>query len=188
MSQRFRFTECPLAGLYTIKRIPIEDNRGFFSRFYCAEEFRKLGLQQPIAQMNHTLTMVKGAIRGLHFQHPPYTETKIVNCVRGKVFDVAVDIRQGSPTFLKWHGEVLSAENKTGLFIPDGFAHGFQALTEDCELLYLHSAFYESSAEDGLNVADPILDIHWPLASSDCSDRDRNHSMIDKSFTGILIS
>ncbi len=187
MSRYYQFNECPLAGLYKIKRTPIKDNRGFFSRFYCAEEFKELGLQQPIAQMNHTLTLSVGAIRGLHYQHPPYTEIKIVNCLRGEVFDVVVDIRQGSPTFLKWYGEVLSAENQTGLYIPEGFAHGFQALTKNCELMYLHSAFYTASAEDGLNVADPALDITWPLAFADCSDRDQNHPMIDNSFAGVVI-
>ncbi len=187
MKRRFQFNECSLAGLYTIERIPIEDKRGFFSRFYCAEEFKEIGFREPIAQMNHTLTLRKGVIRGLHYQHLPYTETKIVNCLHGKVYDVAVDIRQGSPTFLNWHGEILSAENKTGLCIPDGFAHGFQALTDDCELLYLHSAFYTASAEDGLNFSDPMLDISWPLAVTDCSERDRNHSMIDNSFTGVKI-
>ncbi len=187
MSKRFRFNECPLAGVHTIKRILIEDTRGFFSRFFCTEEFRELGLQRPIAQMNHTLTVSKGAIRGLHYQNPPYAEAKIVNCLSGKVFDVAVDVRRGSPTFLKWHGEILSAENKTGLYIPEGFAHGFQALTENCELLYLHSAFYRSSAENGLNVADPRLGINWPLVLTDCSDRDRNIPMIENFFAGVVI-
>ncbi len=187
MSRHFQFDECTLSGLYTIKRIPLKDTRGFFSRFYCADEFEKLGLQQPIAQMNHTLTVHKGAVRGLHYQHPPHTEIKIVSCLRGKVFDVAVDIRKGSPTFLKWHGEIISADNKTGLYIPEGFAHGFQALTENCELMYLHSTSYTATAEDGLNLTDPLLDINWPLAFSDCSDRDQNHPMIDNLFTGVHI-
>ncbi len=185
MTSRFVFQECPLAGLFTIRRRPLVDSRGFFSRFYCAEEFRALGLQQPIAQINHSLTTSRGAIRGLHFQHPPHGETKIVNCLRGKVFDVAVDIRRSSETFLKWHGEILSAENKVGLYIPDGFAHGFQALSDDCELLYLHSSPYTASGEDGLNVNDPTLAISWPLAMEDCSERDQNHPMIDNSFVGV---
>ena len=131
--------------------------------------------------------MCKGAIRGLHYQHPPHAETKIVNCLRGKVFDVAIDIRRGSPTFLKWHGEILSAENKTGLYIPEGFAHGFQTLTEECELLYLHDTCYESTAEDGLNFLDPHFDISWPLMPTDCSNRDKNFSLINNSFAGVVI-
>jgi len=187
MSNRFVLEELSLVGLYTIKRQPTEDKRGFFSRFYCAEEFKEIGLYQPIVQINHTLTLKKGAVRGLHYQHSPYTETKIVNCLRGKIFDVAVDLRQGSPTFLQWHGEILSEENKIGLYIPDGFAHGFQALTENCELLYLHSAFYRASAEAGIHVADPVLDISWPLAFTDYSERDQNCSLIDSSFVGVTI-
>ena len=186
-SKQFEFDKCSLADLYSIRRIPIEDSRGFFSRFYCAEEFKELGLQQPISQMNYTSTMNKGTIRGLHFQHPPYSETKIVNCLRGKIFDVVVDIRQNSPTFLQWHGEVLSAENMTGIFIPKGFAHGFQSLTDNCELMYLHTDFYTANAEDGLNIKDPAIGIIWPLDVTVCSSRDRDHPMIGDTFTGVAI-
>ena len=188
MSGRFQFQECPLSGLYRVKRLPIKDTRGFFSRFFCAEEFKALGFRQPIAQMNHTLTVKKGAVRGMHFQHPPHSEVKIVNCLQGEVFDVVVDIRKGSPTFLKWHGEILSAENQTGLYIPEGFAHGFQALTNNCEMMYLHSTFYAPNAEGGLNVTDPALDISWPLAFTEYSERDQNHPMTDSSFTGVMVS
>ena len=187
MSNRFNFIMTSLEGLYKVEQKPIGDERGSFSRFFCSEEFKEVGLTQPIAQMNHTVTKQKGAIRGLHYQNPPYTETKIVTCIRGEIFDVAVDVRKGSPTFLKWHIEVLSEKNRSSLYIPDGFAHGFQALTENCELLYIHSASYQDDAEAGLNVLDRELNIEWPLAISEISERDQNHPMIKTSFKGIVV-
>lgn len=187
MSQRFNFIETPLSGLYKIEQKPITDSRGFFSRFFCAEEFKEIGFQQPIAQMNHTLTKEKGAIRGMHYQNPPYTETKIVTCIQGEILDVAVDIRKGSPTFLQWHAEILSEKNQSSLYLPDGFAHGFQTLTENCELFYIHSSFYQQDAEGALNVLDEKLDIEWPLNITKISERDQNHPMIGSSFEGITI-
>lgn len=187
MSQRFNFVETPLVGLYKIERIPIQDSRGFFSRFFCAEEFKEIGFTSPIAQINQTLTKQKGTARGMHYQCSPHTETKIVTCIRGGVFDVAIDIRKDSPTFLQWHAEILNPESQTGLYIPEGFAHGFQALKEDCELLYIHSAFYQSDAEGALNAIDPKLDIDWPLEITEISERDRKHPMIDIKFEGIDI-
>ena len=182
---RFDFHSAPLSGLTVVQRRPIEDQRGFFSRFFCADEFRQAGFTQPIAQINHTLTRKKGAVRGLHFQRPPHAETKVVSCLKGNIFDVAVDLRRGSPTFLKWHGEVLSAENRRSLLIPEGFAHGFQTLTDDCELIYLHSASFHPEAEDALNVNDPKLAIVWPLAMTELSERDRTHSFIGADFDGV---
>ena len=184
---RFEFYDTPLPGLKLVQRKPIEDARGFFARLYCADEFRAAGLNKPIAQINHTLTRRKGAVRGLHFQHAPHAETKLVSCLSGAVFDVAVDLRANSPTFLHWHGEILSAENHRNLLIPEGFAHGFQTLTEDCELLYLHTAPFHSEAEGALNVADPALAIAWPLPVSELSERDRAHPFIDIQFSGIRL-
>lgn len=182
---RFDFIRTPLSDLKLVQRKAIEDHRGFLSRFYCADEFRMVGITKPIAQINHTLTRKKGAVRGLHFQQPPHAETKFVSCVRGEIWDVAVDIRSGSPTFLQWHGEILSEANHKSMLIPEGFAHGFQALTEDCELIYLHTAAYQPGAEGALNVADPRLGIAWSLPIVDLSDRDRSHALIDKHFHGI---
>ena len=184
---RFDFLPTPLSSLTLIQRKPIEDDRGFFCRFYCADEFREAGLRKPIAQINHTFTRKRGAVRGLHFQYPPHADTKIVSCLKGEVFDVAVDIRQGSPTFLCWHGEIISAANQKSLLIPEGFAHGFQTLTEDCELIYLHSESYHPQAEGALNVADPRLGIAWPVAITELSDRDRAHPCIGSNFEGILL-
>lgn len=185
MSQRFDFIKTRLTGLYEIRRKPIADNRGFFSRFFCAEEFKEVGLNRTLAQLNHTLTKEKGAIRGIHFQYPPYTETKIVSCIKGEVLDVAVDLRRNSPTFLKWHSVILSASQQNALYIPDGFAHGFQTLTENCELLYMHTQFFTPGAESALNAFDPSLGIEWPLPVTNMSERDKNHPLIDKNFNGV---
>ena len=144
-------------------------------------------IDNPIAQINHTLTRNKGAVRGLHFQHPPYAEIKMVSCLKGEVLDIAVDLRNDSPTFLQWHGEILSASNRKSLLIPQGFAHGFQALTDDCELIYLHTTAYHSEAEGALNVTDTRLGISWPLSIEDLSDRDRNHALIDQNYQGLVL-
>lgn len=175
----------PIPGLILIQRSPIEDERGFFSRFYCANELMAAGVHKPIQQINHTLTLKRGAVRGMHFQHPPHAEIKVVTCLRGEIFDVAIDLRKGSPTFLQWHGEVLSAKNHRSMLIPQGFAHGFQTLTEDCELLYLHTAAYAREAEAAIHAADPALGIEWPLDITEMSSRDQAHPMIQKNFEGI---
>lgn len=184
---RFDFVATPLSGLTLVQRKVVEDHRGFLSRFYCAEEFCEAGLNKHIAQINHTLTRSKSAVRGLHFQYPPHAENKLVSCLHGEVFDVAVDLRRDSPTFLHWHGVVLTAQNRQSLLIPEGFAHGFQTLTEDCELIYLHTAAYHSESEGALNVADPKLDIAWPLAITEISERDSAHKFIDQDFQGITL-
>ena len=185
MSQRFDFESLPIADLYKIHRKLISDHRGFLARIFCANEFREIGLSKPIVQMNHTLTKNAGAVRGMHYQNPPFTETKIITCVKGEVFDVAIDLRKDSKTFLHWHAEILSEENHASLYIPDGFAHGFQTLKDNCELLYLHTNIYEQEAEGALNANDPYLSIEWPLKITDISERDKHHSMVSKEFTGL---
>ena len=184
---RFDFLPTPLNGLMVVQRKTIADERGFFSRFFCAEEFKAAGVSKSIAQINHTVTRAKGAVRGLHFQYSPHAEVKVVSCLNGMVFDVAVDLRQGSPTFLRWHGEILSAENHRSMLIPEGFAHGFQALEGNCELLYLHTASYAPEAEGAFNVADPRLNISWPLPIAELSERDRAHPYIETDFSGIIL-
>ncbi len=186
-NNRFDFHPTPLEGLWIVQRRPIADERGFFCRFFCAEEFRAAGLKKPIDQINHTHTVKKGAIRGLHFQYPPHAECKIVSCLRGEVLDVAVDIRKSSPAFLHWHGEILSASNQKSLLIPEGFAHGFQTLVDDCELIYLHSVpFYEHS-EGAINIADPKIGIVWPIPITDISNRDLHHPFITDKFKGVEV-
>jgi dTDP-4-dehydrorhamnose 3,5-epimerase len=182
---RFTFHATPLSGLVVIECKPIEDGRGYFCRYYCVDEFREAGLRKPIVQINHTLTRKKGSIRGLHFQHPPHAETKIVSCLKGEIFDVAVDLRKGSPTFLRWHAEILSAADRKSLLIPEGFAHGFQTLAGEGELIYLHTASYAPEAEGGLNVLDPRLAIDWPLGIAEISERDRMYPMLAADFEGI---
>lgn len=184
---RFDFIPTDLAGLTVVQRKAVADQRGFLSRFYCAEEFSKAGLTKTIAQINHTLTSNKGALRGMHFQYPPHAETKLVICLQGEIFDVAVDVRRDSPTLLHWHGEILSAKNRKSLLISEGFAHGFQTLTEDCELMYIHTAAYHPEVEGALNATDPELDIVWPLAVTDISEKDRNHKLIEQDFEGIIL-
>ena len=184
---RFDYIDTPLLGLKVMQRKRIEDSRGFLSRFFCANEFNAYGFNKAVSQINHTLTRQKGAVRGLHYQQPPHTEVKLVSCLRGEVFDVAVDLRKDSPTFLHWHGELLSDNNQRSLLIPEGFAHGFQTLTEDFELIYLHSAPYVKEAEAVLNVTDPKIDIAWPLNMTELSERDRLHPMIKLDFEGIAV-
>jgi len=182
---RFEPIDTPLEGLRILQRKPLADERGFLCRLYSANELAGLGLDRPIAQINHTLTRLKGAVRGLHFQYPPHAETKLVSCLKGSVFDVAVDLRHGSPSLLGWHGAVLSADNHRSLLIPEGFAHGFQALEDDCELIYLHTAAYRAGAEGGLDARDPALAIDWPLPVSDLSERDSRHPPVEPGWGGI---
>jgi dTDP-4-dehydrorhamnose 3,5-epimerase len=181
------FVQSTIPGVIVIRRTRVEDSRGFLSRLYAADAFHVIGVRKPIAQINHTLTRRTGAVRGLHFQLPPHAETKIVSCVRGEVFDVAVDLRKGSPTFLQWHAEVLSAENLRSLVIPEGFAHGFQALMENCELIYQHTAGHQPDAEAGVSATDPAIGIPWPLTISEMSDRDRSHQLLNADFEGVQL-
>lgn len=182
---RFEQHETSLAGLTVIERLPIGDERGFLERMFCAEDLAGICEDRPIVQINRTSTASAGIVRGMHFQFPPHSEMKLVSCLRGQVFDVAIDLRAGSPTFLDWHAEVLSAENHRTLVIPEGFAHGFQTLTEDCELLYLHTAAYQPSAEGGLDALDPALGIEWPLPVAERSARDQGHPRLTPEFAGV---
>jgi dTDP-4-dehydrorhamnose 3,5-epimerase len=176
---RLTLHDTPLGELKLVERQRAGDERGWFSRFFCREELAPFGTGGNIAQINQTLTRTAGTVRGLHFQRPPHAETKLVSCIRGEVFDVAVDLRPGSPTFLKWYGTVLSADNGRALMIPTGFAHGFQTLVADCELLYLHDVPYAPGAEGGINALDPTLAIIWPLPVALLSNRDRMLPRID---------
>lgn len=184
MSQ-FEFKSTRLPGLLIARRFPVADARGQFSRLYCREAFEAAGVTKPLAQVNVSRTNLAGAIRGMHFQYPPHAETKVVTCLRGQVFDVVVDVRRGSPTFLSWHGEVLSAGEPSGLIIPEGCAHGFQALEDESELIYFHTEFYTPASEGALNALDPRLRIHWPRAPGPISERDRNHPLLTEHFAGV---
>jgi dTDP-4-dehydrorhamnose 3,5-epimerase len=187
VSGRFDLIETPLPGLTLIQRKPVGDGRGHLDRLFGAEELRPLIPGKGIVEVNHTLTARRGTVRGMHAQRPPHAETKFVACLRGEVFDVAVDIRSGSPTFLRWHAEILSAGNHRTLMIPEGFAHGFQALADDCELLYLHTAAYHPAAECCLNPADPGIGIRWPEAIGGLSPRDAAHALVTAAFAGVAV-
>lgn len=184
---RFECSPTSLDGVTIVERVVLDDSRGFFSRIFCQDELCHAGVRRPVVQINHTLTRAKGTVRGMHFQRPPHAETKLVSCLRGKVFDVAVDLRCDSPTFLKWHGEILSDANHKSLLIPEGFAHGFQSLTPNCELLYLHSAAYEPDAEGIVHALDPAIDIQWPLNVTEMSERDQSHRFLDAEFEGMRL-
>lgn len=184
---RFTITGLPLPGLKLVERQRLGDSRGFLARLFCAEELAAAGWTKPIAQVNHTYTAQRGTVRGLHYQLPPHAEMKLVSCIRGEIWDVALDLRTGSPTYLQWHAETLSAGNHRALLIPEGFAHGFQALTDNVELIYLHSAAYNAATEAGLNAKDPALNIAWPLALAEISVRDQNHPPLNEKLAGINI-
>jgi len=183
--ERFNFEATALPGLMCAQRPRLEDARGFLSRLFCAAEFAGAGWPGPVAQINHSYTRQCGTVRGLHFQHAPDAEDKLVSCLRGEVFDVAVDLRRGSPTLLRWHGERLSASNGRALLIPRGFAHGFQALSDDCELLYLHSSPYVPQSERAVHVCEPRIGIAWPLPITELSARDAAHPYLDAEFCGV---
>jgi len=185
MSGRSEITDTELTGLKVIRRTPVGDSRGFLERLFCADELGALMVQQTIVQINHTLTAKRGTVRGMHFQHPPHGEMKFVSCLRGEIFDVAVDLRRGSATFLRWHAERLGDKSQRTLFIPQGFAHGFQTLTDHCELLYFHTAAYRPDAEGGLNPRDPRLEILWPSEITHLSPRDASHPMLTREYAGV---
>jgi len=184
---RFTVSDTPLPGVRVVRRQRLGDSRGFLSRLFDADELRVADWVRPVAQVNHTFTARRGTVRGLHFQYPPHAEMKLVSCLRGEAWDVAVDVREGSPTFLKWHATRLSADNGEALLIPEGCAHGFQALTDNVELLYCHSAAYDPGAESGLNPHDPRLSIAWPLPVTEVSDRDAAHTHIGDDFRGVRL-
>ncbi len=180
-------SQTPIPGVVVVQTEPYSDQRGSFARFYCQDELREIIAERTIVQINHSFTRTAGAVRGLHYQQSPHAEMKLVRCLEGRVWDVVVDLRAGSPTFLGWHAEELSKGNQRMLVIPEGCAHGFQVLDEDSELLYLHTACYVSSAEAGLQPTDPKLAIDWPLPVQDLSDRDRNHPLLTAEFEGLVI-
>lgn len=182
-----KFYHTPLKDAYIIEPEPFADRRGKFSRIFCQNELKQIGLEKQIVQINHSLTVQKGAIRGMHYQKPHKAEIKMVKCISGAVFDVIADLRKGSETFLKWHGEVLSAENMKMMFVPEGFAHGFQTIEENSELLYFHTEFYSPEHEGGIRYNDPATHISWHLEITDVSERDQNHLLLSQNFKGIIL-
>jgi dTDP-4-dehydrorhamnose 3,5-epimerase len=175
----------PLTGLARVQHQRLGDARGFFARLFCADELAAAGWHKAVAQINHAHTAQRGTVRGLHYQRPPHAEMKLVSCLRGRVFDVALDLRRDSPTFGRWHAEELSADDGTALLLPEGFAHGFQALTDDVELLYCHSAAHAPAAEAGVNPLDAELGIAWPMPVALLSARDQSLPALDAARPGV---
>ena len=177
-----KFIETGLSGAYVVEPSPIEDERGKFARVFCKNEFLKIGHSKEFIQFNHSLNKIKGTVRGMHFQKAPHAEIKLIRCIRGSVFDVMVDLRSHSKTYLKWFGEVITPHNMKMMYVPEGFAHGFQTLEENSELLYHHTEFYTPESENGVNALDKTINIKWPEKITLMSDRDKSFPLIDKNF------
>ena len=180
-------TELMADGPRLVVRHPLADARGSFARLFCDDELAGAGWTGPVRQANHSITRQAGSVRGMHFQRPPHAEAKLVICLRGAVCDVAVDVRAGSPTLSRWVMRELSADNGAAMLIPPGFAHGFQTLGDDVELLYFHSAPHVPNAEDGLHPLDPRLAIPWPREVTVMSDRDAARPHLPATFTGVRL-
>lgn len=175
------------SGLYIIEPNLFKDERGAFCRLFCEDELKDI-FKFHIKQINYSLTKEKGTVRGLHFQYEPYAEIKMVKCIKGGALDVVVDIRKDSPTFLQHFLVELTEENQRMIYIPKGFAHGFQTLKDDTELLYLHSSIYTPSNEGALNIDDPLLNIKLPLNIINLSKRDENHPFLTDKFKGVEVN
>ena len=156
------FEESSLPGAYMIGLERREDDRGFFARTFCANEFADRGLETGLVQANMSWNPKQGTLRGMHFQRPPHAEVKVIRATRGAIYDVIIDLREDSPTYKRWFGVELTEENRTALYVPKGFAHGFQTLAPDTEVHYLVTEFYTPDAEDGVRWDDPAFGIEWP--------------------------
>ncbi len=169
-----RIRETGFTGLFLLNIEPRSDERGYFARTFCAREFAAAGLPTQFVQCNVSVNRHRGTVRGMHFQRDPSPEGKLVTCTRGRIYDVVIDIRRGSPTFCKWAGFELSEENKTLLYIPPGFAHGFQTLVDETDVFYQMTEFYQPELADGVRFDDPAFAISWPLPVSTISEKDRS--------------
>lgn len=180
-----KFTETILKGSYVIEPSFITDNRGGFGRTFCKREFEQIGHTKEFVQFNHVYNVATGIIRGMHYQLPPFGEVKLIRCVKGAVWDVIVDLRKDSPTFLKHFAIELSEKNRLSVYAPEGFAHGYQTLTDDAEMTYAHTEYYQPSADAAINYADPALGILWKLPVSQVSEKDKNIPLLTNTFKGI---
>ncbi|MGI9545196.1 MAG: dTDP-4-dehydrorhamnose 3,5-epimerase [Cyclobacteriaceae bacterium] len=180
-----KFFETELSGAFVIELEAHRDTRGLFVRTHCRREFLNQGLFDDFVQSNLSITIGRGTLRGLHLQKPPYDEIKLIQCIRGAVLDVIVDLREGSPTFLKHLKVELSEKNFRMLYVPKGFAHGFQTLTDRTNMAYRQSAYYKPEAEIGLRYDDPKIGIEWPLEITEISQKDKSYSWLDDGFFGI---
>lgn len=169
-----KFTPTTLQDAYLIDIEAREDDRGFFARRFCKDEFAEVGLETEYVQHNYSFNHKRGTLRGMHFQNAPHREVKVVSCVAGAIHDVIVDMRPDSPTYLKWEGFDLTADNHRQLYVPEGFAHGYITLTDNAAVAYLVSSVYAPGAEGGLRWNDPAIGIEWPEAMQEISDKDAN--------------
>jgi len=181
------FHETALEGAYVIDLEPFSDDRGLFARTFCKREFAAIGHHKEFVQFNHSHSNQKGTLRGLHYQRPPHAEIKLIRCIRGSVFDVIVDLRQQSPTFLHYVGVELSEQNMRMIYVPEGFAHGFQTLVDHSELIYHHTAFYAPNSDGGIRYNDPKINIAWPLEVSTISEKDKNLPLLSEDFAGMTL-
>jgi dTDP-4-dehydrorhamnose 3,5-epimerase len=179
------FRKTPLEGAYLVELEKQDDDRGFFARLFCEKEFGAAGLETRFVQINNSLTVTKGTLRGLHYQLPPAAEVKVVRVVRGALWDVIVDLRAGSTTYLRWFGTELNEDNRLMMYVPRGFGHGFIALTDNVETLYLNSAFYAPEAERGLRWNDPAVRIEWLQQPQEMSSKDRKWPDLNHEFHGV---
>jgi dTDP-4-dehydrorhamnose 3,5-epimerase len=179
--------ETAVSGAFVVTSRPFRDHRGQFARLFDRNLLRSIHADRTVAQVNQSVTRQVGAIRGMHFQRAPAQEAKWVRCLKGRVFDVAIDLRRGSPTFLRHATVELSADAANMFFIPEGCAHGFQVLETDSELLYLHTAPYSAAAEGGIRWDDSRLAIDWPLDPTDISERDGSHPLLTEEFKGLIV-
>ncbi len=180
-----KFSETRLKGAYVITPEPFVDDRGSFARVFCKNEFSAIGHKGDFVQINHSVNKLKGTFRGIHYQLPPFGEIKLIRCISGKVYDIIVDIRKGSPTFLKSFAVEISAENMKMMYVPEGFAHGFITLEDNSQVIYHHTTYYEPGHEAGLRYNDPALQLELPIGPSIMTEKDKNHPLIDNSFKGI---
>jgi len=180
-----KFVQTPIPGVFEVRHELRSDPRGGFKRQYCEREFAAAGLNTNWVQVNHSVTLGRGSIRGMHFQRPPRAEAKLVSCPVGKAFDVVIDLRRGSDTFLHW--TAVEIHERRSCYIPEGCAHGFQALIDEVHLIYQHSVYYTPGAEGGVRFDDPAIGIQWPLPIGAVSDRDRSFVRIGEDFEGIAL-
>ncbi len=186
-SPEMKFIETSLSGAYIVEPSPIEDDRGSFARLFCSRTFRDAGLVGQFLQTNHATTQMAGTIRGLHYQIPPHAEVKLLRCTRGEVFDVIVDVRLGSPTFMHWHGQRLTDRDNKMIYVPHGFAHGYQTLTDGAEVSYQSSSEYSPESERRVRFDDPRVGIEWAHDRCEVSRKDAASEYLSAEFEGIDI-
>ncbi|MEO1528408.1 MAG: dTDP-4-dehydrorhamnose 3,5-epimerase [Planctomycetota bacterium] len=182
-----KFHETPLSGVLRVELTPISDDRGWFARTYCTREMRDAGIHDTFVQTNHSQSRHRGTLRGLHYQIGPHAEAKLIRCTKGRIFDVAVDIRAGSPTFGEWFGVELTDSNYQMLYIPQGFAHGYQTLEDNAEATYSSSSYYEPGSERQIRYDETRIGVQWPVDPPILSPKDESSKPLEVSFQGISV-